>query len=295
MKPENLLRDSQIQTFNNDAEMRVIQEWSFELNVNMWKFPWYSPVDKFWVNSEVKPTSDPEDVWEWWGRYIYDADWTAPIVSIWAETDIIANQEISVIWLDIDWNEVTQIITLDWTNRVALTTPLWRVYRMSNEWTTDFDWYVFCYTWTWSVPSIWDSEVRALINNSAAFVKHNQTLMTLYTIPKWKVWFLYRWEIWVELEWNTASLSEYAHCHYESRRFWKVFKVKKAITCIVWWNAVFQDRRSFPDIIPALTDIKLSAIKVTQTMWLWGTFDILLVDEDKFSTEYLQVIWQPWY
>jgi len=277
-----------------DWELSIVAK-DFWLCVNQCEMDWYSAVDKFWVNSIITTSSDPEDIWEWGWRYIYDADWTAPIVSIWAETDAAANQDIMVSWLDINWNYVDQTITLNWTSRVVLTTPLWRVFRLQNEWNTSFTWYVFCYIWTWTVPSIWDPEIRALINNTNLLVPHNQTLMAIYSVPKWKVWFLTKWEIWIEATWNVNALADFAHIHYESRRFWKIFKVKKTVTCIVWWNSVFTDHRSFPGIIPAMWDIRLTVVEVSATMWVWGTFDILLVDESKFSEEYLTAIWQPWY
>ncbi len=72
-----------------------------------------------------------------------------------------------------------------------------------------------------------------------------------------------------------------------------MFKVKKAITCVVGGAAVYQDKRSFPDIIPALTDIRLRAVEVSATMGLWGTFDMILVDEEYFSDSYLEAIGQP--
>ncbi len=158
---------------------------------------------------------------------------------------------------------------------------------MQNEGSNDLVGMIYCHTdVTSGIPA--DENVRAIIDGN-----HNQTLMTIYTIPRGKVGFLYRGELGVELEGNAASLSEYAHCHYESRRLHKVFKVKKAVTIMVGGNAIYQDKRSFPDVIPAMTDIKLRCMEVTQTMGLWGTFDILLVDEDKLSSAYLTAIGQP--
>jgi hypothetical protein len=164
---------------------------------------------------------------------------------------------------------------------------------MSNESNTSFSWYAFVYTWIWTVPTIWDLEVRALINNSNADAPHNQTLMTLYTIPKWKVWFLKRWEVW--LYGNAGDLAEHCHFQYQSRIFWKQFTVKKAINCILWWNSIYQDEKTFPDIIPALTDLKVSVVIVSKAMWVWATLDILIVDESEFTDEYLEWIGQPWY
>lgn len=51
----------------------------------------------------------------------------------------------------------------------------------------------------------------------------------------------------------------------------------------------------FPDIIPALTDIKLRVIEVSAEMGFFGTFDILLADETMFPNDYLKAIGQPGY
>ena len=226
-------------------------------------------------------------MWEGGSEYTYDPDGTAPIISI-ASSDSGDSQELSIQGLDIDGNLTIQLITLNGTTRVALTTSLWRVFRIFNNGNVDLSGTVFCYTGTGTVPSIGDPEVRALINPG-----NEQTLMCLYTIPIGKVGFLYRGEIGVQLDGNAGSLSEYALWNYKSRRFGKVFRVKKSGSCMIGGSAVYQDERIFPDPIPALTDIKLNIKTVTQTMGLWGTFDILLVDEDKLDPNFLIAIGQP--
>jgi hypothetical protein len=102
-------------------------------------------VDKFAVNkfgsntNVVKETR--EDVWGGGGIYQYPT--TADITHLSQKVDQIAMRGagIEILGLDINWNLVTQTIPLDAANTttlVALTTPLWRVYRMSNESNTSF-------------------------------------------------------------------------------------------------------------------------------------------------------------
>ena len=38
---------------------------------------------------------------------------------------------------------------------------------------------------------------------------------------------------------------------------------------------IYQDRRSFQDIVPALTDIKITKIQASAAMGMFATFDIL--------------------
>ena len=56
---------------------------------------------------------------------------------------------------------------------------------------------------------------------------------------------------------------------------------------------MIQDYRVAPDIVPALTDIRIEISEVSTDMGVWATLDFILVDETKFSTEYLQAIGQP--
>ena len=247
----------------------------FRLEVQMGKVGGYSVVDKFGVNRLITASSDPEDIWEGGGRYTYDADGTAPIVSI-ASSDNSDTVPIIVQGLDINGVLVEQTITLNGTTRTALDTPLWRVFRLQNEGTVNLVGNVFVYIGTGAVPSIGDSEVRAIISGD-----NNQTLMCIYTIPKGKTGFLYRGELGMNFTGNASAGIDYADCHYESRRFGKVFRLKKEITLLNNATSTYQDQRSFPDPIPQLTDIRLVVDEVSDDMGIWGTFDILLIDNDK--------------
>lgn len=76
-------------------------------------------------------------------------------------------------------------------------------------------------------------------------------------------------------------------------RVGKVFKIKKAVSLISNGNSNYSDRRVFPDIIPALTDVKMNVETVTDDMGIWGTYDMLIVDENKLSKVVLAAIGQP--
>ena len=268
------------------------------LSVMQGKVEGYSTIDKYGVNRSVTAGGVPADVWEFGGTYPYDAFGTAPIMYL-SSSSADNDQAISVLGLDINGEEVSQIITLNGQSNVNLTTPLWRVYRMSNiadEGTGagkgDIVGVVYCHTDpapASGVPA--DENVRAIITG-----ENNNTLMSVYTVPKGKVGFLYRGELGVAEEGNSATLAEYALVQYRSRRVGKVFAVKKEVTLMIGGgSATYQDARTFPDIIPSLTDIKITVVYVTEDMGVWAAFDILLVDEELFSTSYLQAIGQPGY
>ena len=244
----------------------------FLLKVSKGEIKGYSVIDKFGFNPVITTGTDPEDVWEGGGRYNYDDNETAPIISL-ISNNINDTEPIKILGLDINGVEIEQTITLNGTTRVELTTPLWRVYRMENDGTSDIEGTVFCYTGTNSAPSIGDDNIRAIINGD-----NNQTLMAVYTVPKGKTAYLFRGEFGMEFTGSPGAGTNFAVCHYESRRYGKVFKTKKKITLINLGNSNYKDKRSFPDPIPELTDIRLVVDEVSDDMGVWGTFDILLED-----------------
>ena len=117
----------------------------------------------------------------------------------------------------------------------------------------------------------------------------------MYTIPKGKVGFLFVGELGIDYTGTVGAGTNFARCHYHSRRFGKVFKVKKSLSLITAGSSNYRDERQFPDIIPDLTDIRLTAAEVSETMGIWATFQILLVDEDLLDDNFLKAIGQTNY
>lgn len=74
------------------------------------------------------------------------------------------------------------------------------------------------------------------------------------------------------------------------RRIGGVFKVKKVFTLIVGGTSIYTDKRSFPDIIPELTDIKISVDSVSEAMGVWATFDIQLFDKESLPLSLQQIL-----
>ena len=264
----------------------------FELAVTMARIQGYSTIDKFGFVPLVE-TGDTSDVWEFGGEYTYDAFGTAPIAYV-SSSSALDLQKTSVQGLDITGTLSEQEITLTGQTPVVLNPPLWRIFRMENNGNEgeELNGIIYCHTDpapTNGVPS--DVAVRAIMSPG-----NNQTLMALYTIPKGKIGFLYRGELGIQAEGNTGTLAEYARVRYKSRRAGMLFKVKKDLSLMVGGgSAVYQDPRSFPDIIPDLTDIKIQVNEVSQDMGLWAAFDILLVDERFFPDSFLQAIGQSNY
>ena len=246
----------------------------------------YDTIDKFGINQTITTGSAPEDLWEIGGIYPDDIFGTAPILYL-SSSHTDDNQDTYVRGLDINGYEVEQIIALDGQNNVNLTTPLWKVYVMENYGATKNQGNVFCHkdpATTTGTPSI--ANTRAAMMNSKG-----RTLMAIYTIPMGKVGLFFRGEVGIKMEGNAAALAENADFHIETKAFGKSFTVEKSLSVMVS-QGYYKDFRPFNDPVPSLTDIKLVVDSVSATMGVWGTFAILLVDENKFSQAYLTSIGQ---
>jgi len=260
----------------------TVQGKPFNLCVGQGEIPGYWYIDKFGENPSIDTGDPPVDIWEVGGLYNYDAINTAPIVSL-ISTSSSDTEDIEVTGLDIDGNAVTQVLTLTGDTRVALTTPLWRVYRLENIGSVDLVGTIHCYIGTGGAPT--DANTRARIS-----IGGNQTLMALSTVPLGKVGFLLKGELGI----SRPQTAGEARCAYYSRRVGKVFKIKKRINVTNQGSSLYQDERSIPDVIPALTDIKLTVEFVSaNSMGAWGAYIMYIVDEDKLAPEFLAMIGQP--
>lgn len=260
----------------------------FLLRVSMGLVPGFSSVDKFGENPVIDTNTTPEDIVEFGGEYIYDDNGTAPIKYISSSSTLDVGQIINVVGLDINGVEVSQEVTTNGQNNVSLSTPLWRVYRMNNNSPSgnDLNGILYCHidpSPSSGVPAA--GNIRAIIDNG-----NNQTLMSVYTIPVGKVGFLFRGELGM----SRSTSSGAVQAAYYSRRYGKNFNIKKRVNITNSGNSIYQDRRAFPDIVPGLTDIKLRVESVSaNNIGVFGTFDVLLADEDKFTESYLELIEQP--
>lgn len=257
----------------------------FELSVNQGRVPGYTPLSKYGENPEIDTATTPEDIWEYGGLYTFDPPGTAPIVSIVSDNPLDTQIIKIPTGLDIDGNEVLQFVQLNGTTRVPLPTSLWRFNRAENEGAIgdSLNGTVYIYTGIANVPL--PSEIRGIIFNG-----NNKTLMAITTIPLGKVGFFYRGEIGCARSVAAGTVQG----AYFIARVGKVFKIEKRVDTSNSGDSIYQDKRSFPDIIPALTDIKLRVEGVSANkMGVFGTLDIMLVDETEFTPEYLEKIGQP--
>jgi hypothetical protein len=202
-------------------------------------------------------------------QYVYSA--TNDIDSI-SSSDNGDTQDIEIIGLDINYNEVTQTVTLTGQTTATLSTPLLRVFRMINRGSTSTSGFVYCYingaTVVSGVPST-ASDVRAVINNG-----NNQTSMAVYTIPAGKTGYMRDWYA----STSGARKTSVHVIHLDARPFGEVFQLKHVTSLIAAGTSSKQHRYEEPEIFLEKTDIEMQGSTDEDVASVAAGFDIVLVD-----------------
>ena len=281
----------------------------FLLAVQMGLVPGFASVSKFGLNRAILTTAMHVDIWSQGGLYTFSTDQLIDTLSSSSIADVG-----QTIWIEGTLNSTTTgglrtgesrgYAVLNGRNKVliydnpALTgTPIsfLRVNRMKNMSTTaigDMVGKLYCYEDTPivnGVPTLL-TKVRSVIEIG----RDNQTQQAVYTIPPGKVGMLYDADSGILLDARKAD-PEYAELSIARSGTGKVFRTMKNFSVMTSANSNYQDQRTFQEPLPAMTDIKLHVHSVSVNMGLWGSFAILIVDEDKFPLDFLQSIGQPGY
>jgi len=228
----------------------------------------HSYIIKFGENPEVNKLT-PEDVWDFGGLYTFS---TSAIIDSLSSSDDGDTQDITVIGLDENWEQVSQVIALTGQTRKALDTNLIRVYRMFNSGTTDFAGGIYCYEDTElsaGVP-VATTKIRAFVNNG-----NNQTLMTVYTVPAGKTGYIINEVIGLsKAKTTTADLS------LRARPFGGVFQIKGKLVLMSTGTSTVTKPYRLPVMVPAKTDIvaRVDSVSADDTA-VSASWDILLVDD----------------
>ena len=180
----------------------------YYLEVAKDNIPGSSFVSKFGQNEDIG-TGAFEDIWDGGGTYTYPADATASITHLYS-TDNNDTMNIEVQGLSSDGTLTVQTITLTGTTVVALTTDLWRVFRLKNGGTAD------------NLVVIHASVSDKATSYAQIGIGNNQTLMALYTIPLGKTGYLIKGS--ASMAGLTRSYSIDGHVYM--RPFGGVFQLK---------------------------------------------------------------------
>ena len=128
--------------------------------------------------------NEDADIWNFPDEPVYTYSKSADIDTISSGSASDVGNVIQIYGLNGDYEEVVQNATLDGQNKVVLTTPLLRIWRMVNRSSAALDGGVYVYPDTAITLGKPDDtkKVRCYINDG-----ENQTLMCHYTLPD-KTW-----------------------------------------------------------------------------------------------------------
>lgn len=204
-------------------------------------------------------------------RYVYST--TADIDSI-SSTSVGDTHEIAIQGLDSDYNLVNQLVTLQGQTRVALNTPLIRVFRAYNNNSVDLTGHVIVYvngTISGGVPTN-KSNIRAVIDPL-----NQQTEMAIYTVPAGKTAYLTRGYA------STSGANKASNyvVRFFAREFGKVFRLQNVNAITENGNSIVVLDYFTPLKIPEKTDLEVrveaTGVGVTGASISAG-FDLVLVD-----------------
>jgi len=184
--------------------------------------------------------------------------------------------DIEIQGLDSNYNEVIQTITLNGQSRVALTTNLIRVYRLTNIGMISLAGECFCYvdgTLSGGVPTD-TSTIRAIISQGIT-ASNNQTLMSIYTVPSGLQGFMRDWYATIA---GANKTSNYMIRLY-ARPFNSVFQLKHISSIGDQGTSAFKHNYIEPEIYDEKTDLMMTvaatAAGVTGAAFSSG-FDLVL-------------------
>lgn len=241
----------------------------------------HSFVHKFGNAPDFDTTDGEVTVWDGaedgasWELMDYVYSTTADIDSI-SSSSAGDTQDIVIQGLDSNWELVTQTATLNGQTRVALTTPLIRVFRAYNDNSTETVGHVFVFvngTLTGGVPDT-NADIRAVIDP-----ENQQTEMAVYTIPAGKTGYMRDWYMATS---GGSKTSNYV-VKLKSRNFGKIFRTKHTSALEAAAPSPYQHKYEEPEVFAEKTDIEMTVESIaspaaTENAVSAG-FDIVLVDD----------------
>ena len=270
----------------------------FEYQISVGKYDSWFKINKFGINPLITTASDPEDCWSYGGLYTFTAE---PGEDYYVSSSSAADTQNTIFTATTidsngNWNRETWTQDLVGQTKTLLTPPSGdpciRFSRAENNDSTDYAGDIYIYeddTVIAGVPQT-PSLVRGHITNIPD--ANNQTLQTIETIPTGYVGFFVKGEGGLNFSGTARAGTQFATLVYHSRRYGKVFATKKHVSVVNNGSSHYEEIRSFPDPLPAKTDIKVQIREVSDDMGVFGAFDILLIPEEEFTDTFLDSIGQ---
>jgi hypothetical protein len=178
-------------------------------------------------------------------------------------------QSLEIWGLDASYDEVIQTKSLTGQTRVALDTPMVRVYRMINRGNSDLAGTAYCFVNTalnLGVP-IDTTKVRAIIT-----LGNNQTLMAVYTVPDGNRGYMRDWYA------STAGAKK-TSVHVVklvTRPFNQVFQTKHVASIAAAGSSNIHHKYEEPEVLEPKTDIEILANSDEDVAAIAAGFDIVI-------------------
>jgi len=209
-----------------------------------------------------------------WENGRYDYSTTADIDSI-SSSDNSDTVDIEIQGLDSTSNLCAQTVTLVGTQRVALATNLYRVFRAKNVGASDLTGHVIIYPNTAiaaGIPSD-KSKVRCVVQPD-----NNQTEMAIYTVPAGETAYVRS----IDFASSGASKSTSYICRLYARSPGGVFRLQKKLALQDGGTTTYQYTYSDPPKYTAGTDLEMT-VELTATgataASVSGGFDLVLIND----------------
>jgi hypothetical protein len=252
---------------------RVGTSEPFELQVARGQIAYHKHVFKFGNNPDVG--SSLETIWAQGGLYSYPPTASVMTVSSSSTDDASAGtgaRTVTVSGLDADYNEISELVTLNGQTPVNTTKSYLRVNRMIVRSAGSGGGNAgVIYTGTGTVTSGVPANVYALINGIAG---SNQTLMALWTVPAGYTAYLVQYDVSNGTSSNTPAVCKLI---LAVRPFGEVFQSKdvKSLTTGMHVEETF----AVPQRIEEKSDIEVRAISssVSVSFDISAAFEIIYI------------------
>ena len=236
----------------------------FDLAVAAGLVPGATSITKFGVNANA-PLNTKIDLWDVGGDYTFLS--TAELLNLQSTDNDDANGDtgahtVEVYGLDSDYNEISEIVTLNGVSSVPTVNQYLRCNRMiirsagSNGGAEGV------------ITAESASTIQAQINNG-----FNQSLMAIWTVPAGKVFIP---------KYTEASIGKGKEGLFELkvRPIGEVFQTKKALKVFEKKSAT---RREFGGIIDEKSDIKIDVTADSNNSFVEGEFEGIILDKATFG------------
>ena len=224
----------------------------FELHVQRGYVQGHSVINKFGYATSVSGTEVP--IWNGGSPYVYPT--SAGLVNVVATSGTNTTSQILIQGLDENYDEITNIVTLNGTTTVASTDKFIRVYRA---------YVVNDVPLANTVNLNLDGNLTAVI-----YPADNQTLMAIYTIPAGYTGYLSQ----LNISSGTAQPTQFIRVRLKVREPDGVFRTQAKYSIA---NSFAEESYPYPIPIPEKSDIQVTGISSGGVNEIAALFNILLI------------------